>query len=116
MQVALERSLAHGVISNTLPVALEPQTVDAQGKQGFSGVEQRLVVQGNLRDVMRRPPPEPLDLAPLFRGAPKVSGLPGLPEIPVFNFLKVLRAMSLPERHYAALEGVPHRTEPPSML
>ena len=104
---------AHRVISNTLAVALEPLPGRVQGRQGFCGVERRLVLPGNLPDVTRRPPAVPPDLAPMFRGALKVSCLPGLPETPASNFPKALLALSLPKHYQAALEDVPHRHTAP---
>ena len=92
-------SLAHGIISNMVLVVMEPHVVHVRGREDISGVEQRLLVQGNLPNVTRQPLAMPMDLSPLFRGAPKVSGLPGSLEIPAFNFPKALLAMSLPEHH-----------------
>ena len=110
----VEMSLAHGVISNTVPVAVEPHPARIQGRHGYSRVEHRLVLQGNLRHVTRRLlAAPPLDLAPLFWGAPKVSGLPGLPETPASKFLNALVVLSLPDRHQTALQGVPQRHEAP---
>ena len=57
------------------------------------------------------PPSAPLDVPPLFQGAPKVSSLPGLPETSPSNFPKALLALSLPERYEGSLEGVPHYHE-----
>ena len=60
----LEMSPAHGVIPNAVPVALEPHPACVQGRQGFLGVEQRLALQGNFDDVMRRCTAGPCATAP----------------------------------------------------
>ena len=101
------------VISIAVPMAPEPHLTRVQGRQGFPGVKQRFVVQGNLRYVTWRPPIVPPDLAPLFRGAPKVSGLLGLPGTPASNFPKALLALSATK---VRLRACPIVTEPLGML
>ena len=105
MDITLEMSPVYRVIPNMVPVALKPHTDDIQGGQVFFGVEQRLAVQGKLCDITRRPPAAPLHLPPLFRVAPKVPGLVGSPEEPVFDFPKALLALSVAPGG----AGLPHK-------
>ena len=89
----------YSVIPNTVPVALQPHWVDIQGKQGFCGVEQRLAVQWNLRNIAWSSPASPLDLLPLFWGVLDLLGLLGPPERPAFDFSETLLTLALPKRH-----------------
>ena len=52
----LEINGADQFISNTIRVAMEPHAAHVHMRRGFSRVNHCLVVRGNLRNIMRRPP------------------------------------------------------------
>ena len=99
----------YGVVPDTVDVALEPHSARIQGRQGFPGVQDRLAVQGNSRDIPRGPPAAPLHLSPLLWGAPEVPGLLGPLEGPAVGIPEALLALSLLRRYETPFEGVPHR-------
>ena len=106
----------YGVVPDTVTVALELHAASIQGSQGLPGVQERLAVQGDFRDIPRGAPAAQLHLPPMLRGAPEVPGLLGSPEGPVLDILEALLALSLPSGTKLLFRVCPTATELPSML
>ena len=95
-----------GVVPHSVAGALAPY---ALGRQCLLGVQERLVVQGNCRDIPRRGRAAPLHLPPLLWGAPEVAGLLRTPEGLALHIPEALLAVGFPQSYKAPSEGVPHR-------
>ena len=68
-----------------------------QGGQRLTGVEERLAVQGDLRDIARGPPATTLHLPSLLRGAFQVEGFLLASEGPAFHPPEALLALGFPQ-------------------
>ena len=108
-KILLEVRPPYGVVPDTVAVALKLHAANVHGRQGLPGVQERLAVDGDFRDISRGSPAAPLDLLPLLWGAPEVPGLLGSPEGPALDIPEALLALSLAQRHQTPSEGVSHR-------